>query len=80
MNNVKCYGVVDVPYNFTDEKGNPRSGATRKAFLIEFNSDGSVNSAYCAKCVPDFECSQLKTLSSPDYDKYGRLTRLSPVK
>lgn len=78
MMKVKVFGIVDVPYNFTDEKGNPRSGATRKAFIVEYDESGVVHSAYTAKCVQGFECA-LKQLGYTDYDKYGRVSGFRPA-
>lgn len=68
----KVYGLVDVPYSFTDEKGNQRVGVTRKAFVVDYDEDEKVSSAYTAKCVPDCELS-IGSLVHLDYDKYGRV-------
>ena len=71
-NSIMIHGIVDVPYNFTDEKGNPRSGATRKAFVVEYDMNGVIHSASTVKCVADFQA-ELKKKGFPHYDKYGRL-------
>lgn len=71
---VKIYAVVDVPYNFTDEKGNTRKGVTRKAAVCEFEENGDVHSAYTAKCVEGFDA-PLRQFGYLDYDKYGRICR-----
>ena len=77
-NKIKVFGIVDVPYNFTDERGNPRSGATRKAFVVEYEDSGAVHSAYTAKCVSGFDC-PIKQAGFADYDKYGRLSGFRPA-
>lgn len=73
------FGVVDVPYNFTDDKGNPRSGSTRKAFVVEYDTNGVIHSAGTVKCTSDFTA-DLKVLGFPAYDKYGRLQSFRPGK
>lgn len=76
---IMIHGIVDVPYNFTDDRGNPRSGSTRKAFVVEYDLQGIIHSASTVKCAPDF-MAELKVKGCGNYDKYGRLTGFTPDK
>lgn len=71
---VKIYAIVDVPYNFQDEKGNNRKGITRKAAVCEYDDNGDVHSIYTSKCVEGFDA-PLRQFGFLDYDKYGRICR-----
>lgn len=77
----KVCAVYDIPYEFKDDKGNMRSGFTRKAAIAEFDDEHSavVTSLYVAKCAPDCEL-QVGNTCFLDYDKYGRVRGSRPFK
>lgn len=73
----KLYVIVNVPYDFQDEKGNQRKGVTRKAAVCEFEENGDVHSIYTAKCVEGFDA-PLRQMGFLTYDKYGRISGFRP--
>lgn len=76
----KVCAVYDIPYEFKDEKGNMRSGFTRKAAIAEYDdTQSAVISLYVTKCSPDCEL-QIGSACFLDYDKYGRVRGSRPFK
>lgn len=74
----KIFAIVNVPYDFKDEKGEQRKGTTRKAAVCEYEESGEVHSFYTAKCVEGFDA-PLKQMGYLNYDKYGRISGFRPA-
>ena len=71
--------IVDVPYNFKDEKGEVRSGVTRKIAFVEFDAvSGAITGLLISKADPSFTCN-LKQRGVLGFDRFGRVNGFQPL-
>ena len=71
--------IVDVPYDFQDEKTGERvRGTTRKVCFREY-TDGALSGLFIAKAVGGFSANTGQR-GVIGFDRYGKINTFTPVK